>query len=141
MTRINSAIDPKNLIDQHLIAELRELPRIFTAVNKRILTNKSFNDIPIDFRLGIGHCKFFYNKLDFLYFRHIQLKNEYELRFNKKWKYNIEYKFLKSNYIPTYKEKQILIERISTRILESLQIPRYYGKQITKYEAIENIKK
>lgn len=25
MTRINSAIDPKNLIDQHLIAELREL--------------------------------------------------------------------------------------------------------------------
>ena len=54
MTRINSAIDPKNLTDQHLIAELRELPRIFTAVNKRIEKGKLFDDIPEKFTLGTG---------------------------------------------------------------------------------------
>lgn len=75
MTRINSSINPT---DQHLIAELRELPRIFTSVNKRLTLNKTFDDIPKEFVLGLGHCKFFYNKLDFLYLRLI--------RFKKSWK-------------------------------------------------------
>ena len=75
MTRINSAIDPKNLTDQHLIAELRELPRIFTAVNKRIEQGKYFNDIPKEFALGSGHVKFFYDKLKFLNLRHTILEN------------------------------------------------------------------
>ena len=55
MTRIDSAIPAKNLTAQHLIAELRELPRIFTAVNKRINQGKGFDDIPEKFTLGTGH--------------------------------------------------------------------------------------
>ena len=149
MTRINSAISPKNLTDQHLIAELRELPRIFTAVNKRIENDQNFNDIPEKFTLGTGHVRFFYNKLSFLEIRHLLLKNEYRIRFNKDWQYSID----KSNLLPKYlqlnlyvalkhtdEEKQLLIDRISTRIMNSNQIPRYYGKAITKEQVIEILK-
>lgn len=144
MTRINSAIFPNNLTDQHLIAELRELPRIFTAVKKRIEQNKSFDDIPKEFCLGTGHTKFFYNKLKFLIDRYCFLKYEYYLRFKKSWQYPIDQKILTGwilnylfyDYTTTQQEYQLLIDRISTRINESNQIPRYYGEKITKQQAI-----
>lgn len=145
MTRINSALAPKWLTDQHLLAELRELPRIFTAVNKRIDKGQGFGDIPKEFTLGAGHVKFFYDKLYFLNYRFQDLMTEYTNRYNKKWKYNTlaiddciktsEY-FLFRDHKCSSQEKQILIDRISTRITESKQIPRYYGKTITKKEAI-----
>lgn len=150
MTRINSAIDPKNLTDQHLIAELRELPRIFTAVNKRIEKGKSFDDIPEKFTLGTGHTKFFYNKLYFLNFRFQDLKMEYKNRYNKKWQFDklainvctkVADTFLFNGYQPTSEEKQLLIDRISTRIIVSNQTPRYYGEKITNEQAIEILKK
>jgi deoxyribonuclease (pyrimidine dimer) len=144
MTRINSAIDPKNLTDQHLVAELRELPRIFTAVNKRLEKDLSFDDIPKEFTLGTGHMTFFYDKLDFLYFRFYYLKNEYKDRYQKDWNDYIQFNIvlflnlnLLNNHTPTEKEKQLLVERISTRIWESKQIPRYYGEKITKEQAIK----
>ncbi len=146
MTRINSAIAPKNLTDQHLLAELRELPRIFTAVNKRIEKGQGFNDIPKKFTLGTGHCKFFYDKLTFLEFRYMYLKLEYENRFNKKYLHKIFITFneyeecVSNNYQPTQEEAQLLIDRISTRITESNQTPRYYGEKITKEKAIEILK-
>lgn len=144
MIRINSAINPKNLTDQHLIAELRELPRIFTAVNKRVEQNKSFDDIPNEFCLGDGHTKFFYNKLLFLLDRHSFLRFEYYLRFDKNWQFVTDSKtsewILKDllyDHTPIEQEKQLLIDRISTRINESNQIPRYYGEKITKEQAIQ----
>ena len=141
MTRINSAIDPKNLTDQHLIAELRELPRIFTAVKKRVESTRDFTDIPKEFTLGTGHMTFFYNKQRFLYLRFDSLLREYHIRFNKKFRFDHYTLYNKSslynNYLPTEKEKQLLIERISTRINESNQIPRYYGEKITKEQAIK----
>lgn len=144
MTRINSAIDPKNLTDQHLIAELRELPRIFTAVNKRIEKGKSFDDIPEKFTLGAGHTKFFYDKLYFLIIRFSELRVEYNLRYDKSWQFikvgidsvTKHPQYLFYDYIPTSEERQLLIERISTRITESNQTPRYYGEKITKEQAI-----
>lgn len=149
MTRINSAIDPKNLTDQHLIAELRELPRIFTAVNKRIEKGESFDDIPEKFTLGTGHVKFFYDKLSFLYQRHEHLKIEYKTRYGKEWKFKINTNMIQRplvfsfnfNHKPTSEEKHLLIDRISTRIIESNQTPRYYGEKITKEQAIEILKR
>lgn len=46
MTRINVGVHPNELCDQHLVAEYRELPRVF-----------SYKDRVIDgpFRLGTGH--------------------------------------------------------------------------------------
>jgi len=40
------------------------------------------------------------------------------------------------NYVPTDADKKLLIERITIRITESKQTPYYYGKKITKEEAI-----
>lgn len=146
MTRINSAISPISLTDQHLLAELRELPRIFTAVKNRVLLNKDFNDIPKIFTLGKGHVKFFYNKCWFLSNRHHLLRLEYFNRFKKH--YEFEYARISiipddlfNDYEPTYVEKQILIDRISTRITSSNQIPRYYSKIISKDSAINMLLK
>ena len=47
MTRINVGIPPAELCDQHLIAEYRELPRLFSFVSKRTP--------PAAFTLGTGH--------------------------------------------------------------------------------------
>ena len=144
MTRINSAISPKNLIDQHLIAELRELPRIFTAVRERIEKEIGFNDIPKEFCLGSGHVKFFYNKYKFLFDRYSHLRFEYLLRFGKLYDFDVTRCLVSwevfNDYKPTENERQLLIERISTRIMESKQIPRYYGEKITKERAIEILK-
>lgn len=63
MTRINT-VDPSSLLDQHLIAEYRELPRVINAiVNGKINLNCS---IPAEYCLGKGHVTFFYNKLPYL---------------------------------------------------------------------------
>lgn len=75
MTRINLTL-VSELADQHLMAEYRELPRIFGAVRKRIAEGKKFNDIPSDFRLGSGHVKFFYDKCGFLFLRQQEIIEE-----------------------------------------------------------------
>ena len=71
MTRINT-ISPEYLIDKHLMAEYRELPRIFTAVRKLQEQGKGPEDvdIPEKYCLGQGHNKFFYSKLEWLHKRY-----------------------------------------------------------------------
>lgn len=72
MTRIN-LIPPKELCDQHLLAEHRELTRIPNAVAKG-----KFNLVgqPEDYKLGTGHVRFFFNKLKFLQKRYDLLHQE-----------------------------------------------------------------
>lgn len=45
MTRVNMGVEPRELCDQHLVAEYRELPRVFAY--DRV--------VPGPFRLGKGH--------------------------------------------------------------------------------------
>lgn len=74
MTRIN-VVPVTELTNKHLIAEYRELPRIYKAALKFYLRgDKSI--IPSTYRLGEGHVKFFYNKLGFINKRHKELINE-----------------------------------------------------------------
>lgn len=47
MTRINVGIDPSELCDQHLVAEYRELPRLWGL--------ESDSAPPDEFKLGTGH--------------------------------------------------------------------------------------
>lgn len=47
MTRINVGVDPSELCDQHLIAEYRELPRLWNLKTKTVP--------PLHFKLGTGH--------------------------------------------------------------------------------------
>ena len=58
MTRIN-CVPPSELTNKHLVAEYRELPRIFALA-------RHCNDAPKEYCLGTGHMKFFYDKLWYL---------------------------------------------------------------------------
>ena len=73
MTRINVGIPPAELINQHLIAEHREIKRIPNCIAKG---KYNMEGIPNKFKLGTGHVKFFYNKLLYLKKRYIILYNE-----------------------------------------------------------------
>ena len=73
MTRINVGIPPTELINQHLIAEHREIKRIPNCIAKG---KYNMEGIPDKFKLGTGHVKFFYNKLLYLKKRYISLYNE-----------------------------------------------------------------
>ena len=72
MTRVN-LVDPSTLHRKHLVAELHELPRIFTLYRKY---QDRDHEIPSTYTLGKGHIKFFYNKLNFLTERYELLCNE-----------------------------------------------------------------
>lgn len=87
MTRIN-LVDPQHLTNSHLMAEYRELPRIFTAMHKHADSGKSPADfdIPDTYKLGKGHVTFFYNKLRWLQSRYTWLHAELSLR-----KFNIDH--------------------------------------------------
>ena len=73
MTRINVGIPPAELVNQHLIAEHREIKRIPNCIAKG---KYNMDGIPDKFKLGTGHVKFFYNKLLYLKNRYIRLYNE-----------------------------------------------------------------
>ena len=74
MTRINT-IEPADLLDQHLFAEWRELPRIFALA--RPLRPR---EVVPAFRLGSGHVRFFYPLTGWLAARHAALTAELEAR-------------------------------------------------------------
>ena len=73
MTRINVGIPPAELVNQHLIAEHREIKRIPNCIAKG---KYNMEGMPDKFKLGTGHVKFFYNKLLYLKNRYISLYNE-----------------------------------------------------------------
>lgn len=81
MTRIN-LIPPQQLSRKHLVAEYRELPRIFNCVRKAQAQGLHPRDIdiPRQYTLGTGHMKFFYDKLYFLGMRYIALVDEMRTR-------------------------------------------------------------
>lgn len=78
MTRIN-VVPPSELCDKHLLAEYRELPRVFKLA-------RPCTDAPKEYVLGAGHVKFFYDKLKFLNNRFLELVCECgRRRFNVKF--------------------------------------------------------
>lgn len=84
MTRIN-LVPPQELTGGHLVAEYRELPRVFKlAANwykTRVETFKETSlNLPREYTLGKGHVRFFYNKLGFLAIRQMHLIIEMEVR-------------------------------------------------------------
>lgn len=81
MTRIN-CIPPSELTVQHLIAEYRELPRIFGLVRAAIARGEKPTDPrnPAQYRLGAGHVRFFYPRLGWLAKRQASLIAEMRAR-------------------------------------------------------------
>lgn len=124
MTRVNVGLDVRELPNDLLFTEYREIVRIPNA----ILTGKAkwlpdFSDIPPTFRLGEGHFKFFYNKLLYLSKRHGELRRQCLYR-----RINIqdtsssfdalrgpEYKELWGDYTPTLADRRILLRRFAEK--------------------------
>ncbi len=77
MTRIN-CVPVQELSGPHLIAEYRELPRVFALAQKAALRG-AFSQ-PASYQLGKGHLLFFYTRLGYLARRHGELINEMKRR-------------------------------------------------------------
>lgn len=77
MTRIN-CVPVEELSGPHLVAEYRELPRVFALAEKASMRG-SFTQ-PASYTLGKGHLLFFYTRLGYLQKRHMDLINEMKRR-------------------------------------------------------------
>lgn len=140
MTRINSSIRAQQLTDEHLLAEHREIKRLPGVYKKRIESGKGLENLPNEFTLGTGHVLFFINKGTFTLSRYIELHQECLRRgfnvedYRKNWLVYGVY----NGYEPTEKEHQLLVERITDRIMNSPKKEwHYYGKPILKKEAVQ----
>lgn len=77
MTRIN-CIPVQELSGPHLVAEYRELPRVFALAQKAALRGPLVQ--PATYTLGKGHLLFFYTRLGYLAQRHVELVHEMKRR-------------------------------------------------------------
>lgn len=78
MTRIN-CVPPEELCRQHLVAEYRELPRVFGQARASWLRGDHGLG-PAQYCLGPGHVRFFYRRQAFLRRRHTGLATEMRRR-------------------------------------------------------------
>ena len=123
MTRIN-IIPVKELFDQHLIAEYREITMVPAAL-KRTINSKSglkLSKINNTFTLNKGHVYFFYNKGKYLHKRYKEIVKEMRARGfqpnpNRKFPKNI---FIENNlyndWQPSVEDYKIIRERIKSKI-------------------------
>ncbi|PID87396.1 endonuclease [Candidatus Gracilibacteria bacterium] len=132
MTRIN-LINPAELVDQHLIAEYRELPRIFGAIRKKLKNNKEIK-VGKEYKMGIGHVIFFYDKLGFLEKRYYEIVKEC-----KKRGFNIKFdsinlsdvpKKYKKDFFPSPKDIRISESRIKEKLKSKKGFYKMRGKII-----------
>jgi deoxyribonuclease (pyrimidine dimer) len=81
VTRIN-LVPPKELSRVHLVAEYRELPRVFSIARSR--GDRFWPDVrhglPLAYTLGKGHVLFFAGRLTFLLIRYQALIDEMRRR-------------------------------------------------------------
>lgn len=117
MTRINASIQPFELTDQHLLAEIRELPRILNTVKSGKAKIENKTDI---FKLGSGHVTFFYPRLQFLISRHKDLIKEANIRRFQTLNYSESYKNLPKHLLndwkPTNSVRELLKQRVNERL-------------------------
>lgn len=97
MTRIN-VVPPEELCRQHLVAEYRELPRVFSLARKAGCRAPSSSH----YTLGAGHVRFFYDKLGWLLERQKALIAEMQRR----------------GYAPQHTEPERLVEGLPLGVWE-----------------------
>ena len=122
MTRINT-VPPEELHYSHLVAEYRELPRVFSLARKsqfEYLRGKYV--VPKEYTLGTGHMRFFVPRLKFLADRYESLVAEMQRRGYKpnpiprnELLDKIDPR-LHNDYIPTQEAIAINLERINLRL-------------------------
>ena len=121
MTRINVGIPPDELINQHLIAEHREIKRIPNCIAKG---KYNMEGIPDKFKLGTGHVKFFYNKLLYLKNRYISLYNECIKR-----GFNVQNYIAAWDNVPQELMNDYIVEANDIKIIKQRIDERRFNKQ------------
>lgn len=120
MTRIN-CVPVETLCREHLIAEYRELPRVFALAHK---CNRPHPDAPMSYTMGKGHVIFFYDKLEWVSDRFKQLVNEMQKRGYttnydgdvSEWREKIKLKSMWKNWTPSSRDIFINQSRIDERL-------------------------
>ena len=123
MTRIN-IVPVSELMDQHLIAEYREITMVPAALNRTLNSKKGLdhNKISDEFTLNSGHVYFFYDKGKYLHNRYILIINEMKRRGFKPDKNRIfPVKIFKDNglyndWVPTPYAYTVIRKRIQEKI-------------------------
>jgi deoxyribonuclease (pyrimidine dimer) len=146
MTRIN-IIPIEKLSDELLLNALGEETRILQGVVSRLEKNKSFNDIPNNFKLGAGHVKFFYNKCEYIFERYLLMRAEYMLRYGKPYSFDHLYlnerrkDFIKerapnlyNDFKPSKMEERLVLDRIYERSQGYTKTHHYKGKEIKDWK-------
>lgn len=132
MTRIN-LLSASQLADQHLIAEWRELPRVFSIVKKKLDEQK-----PIlvwkHYTMGTGHVRFFYDKLLFLQKRHQELVKEavkrgFKLSKTEKISLQAFPKAYCQDFTPSQEDLAISQQRIQEKLSAKPDFYTFYGKK------------
>jgi deoxyribonuclease (pyrimidine dimer) len=137
MVRVN-LLNPKKLMDQHLIAEYDEILMLIGYIKRY----PSLDEIPTQYCLGKGHMKFFKDKLLYLKDRHELLKKEMLRRKFKPTKEINLIEFKKqnlNNWTPNKYDKKIIKQRIILKLMKKPKYYRYYGKHIPLKEMINMI--
>lgn len=141
MTRINSAIKVQLLVDEMLLAEAREIKRICSNYTKRLSIKDGLKNLPPKFTLGTGHVLFFVDKGGFTLNRYKEIRSECLKRgfvvsdFSDNW---CVYENNMKTYKPNDFEKNLLIERISERLIDSKKEYWHYNREkISKENAIK----
>jgi len=125
MVRVN-IINPKNLADQHLVAEYVEILMLLGYVRKY----PEAKNIPKSYTLGKGHITFFKNKLKYLKKRHELIKKEMKERgfkTDKTIKLNQFPRSLQKDWKPAKKDKEIIKKRLIWKIKKKPDYYRYCG--------------
>ena len=137
MTRIN-LVKVKDLSDQHLMSEWREIKMIPASLNRSLKTKSQtqvLKSIPGKYTLSTGHVLFFYDKMSFLHRRFLEL--DYEL---KNRNYNIAEHdataiFIdgapaefRNDWTPDKEAIAINVDRITERLNQRPNWYRYYGE-------------
>ncbi len=137
MTRIN-VVPVKELTDQHLLAEYREITRLpknlHTSLNRK---SKPFSEaeIPSQYVLGTGHVKHFMNKFQWLENRFLELLGECKTRgFTTNFTDNTIFRNVPQKYYKDWKvtesAKELNRKRICDRINDKPEFYRYYGERL-----------
>lgn len=137
MTRIN-CVPVKELADQHLLAEIREITRLPKNLHQSLnRKSKPFSEaeIPPEYVLGKGHVKYFLNKFKWLEKRFMELLDEckergFSITHQDHTIFRVACKYY-NDWEVTQDAIDLNRKRIYDRISEKPEFYRYYGG---KYE-------
>lgn len=126
MTRINT-IDPVDLLDQHLFIEYREITRVATLHRM-----PDSNKWPLEYVLGTGHVKFFYDKGEYLAKRCKALYAELIKRGYKptEKQYKTHSYMLHNDWVPARADHIANLTRLQTKLSDKPTFYTLYGKQV-----------